>query len=111
MGNKVSRNFRVEEELYDRLPKRNKSKWIRDAIREKLERERLGETQSEIKNLSIQMKSLIEELHKIGVNINQIAHRANMDKAVSFHIDDKTTYSKLLRSLNQNAKTIISKLR
>lgn len=108
MANKVSRNFRVEQDLYDELPPSNKSRWIRQALREKLRREKLGDSYDTLQQLSDTAKRITDELHKIGVNINQLAHKANMDHAVTFTIENKSDYYRTLRELNQNAKSIIS---
>lgn len=102
---KVQRKFFAEDELYKKIPLPNRSGWIRDAIRQKLA------TDSNItKDTNQELHNLNHELRKIGVNINQMARNANQGRPVTFKIEDKGSYSKLLRTINSQLNSILRKL-
>lgn len=97
--------MKMEDSLYYSIPLPNRSRWIRNAIRQKLVSDS-GVT----KEMSLALHRLNSELHKVGVNVNQIARNSNQGKPVSFKIEDKGVYSKLLRTINSQLKSILIKI-
>jgi hypothetical protein len=66
------RKFRMEEDLYQSIPGPNKSGWVREAISQRLQGEK-GLTSDYTKEI----KEIKKELRAIGININQLAKKAN----------------------------------
>ncbi|PZP58553.1 MAG: hypothetical protein DI604_33375 [Delftia acidovorans] len=57
------------------------------------------------KTNNIEHVKLLNELHKIGVNLNQIAHRANKGEALSNLVDDFLDNFKAFKTLRKGQYT------
>lgn len=85
------RQFRMEDSLFESIPGPNKSGWVREAISQRLQGDK-GLTSDYTKEI----KELRNELRSIGININQLAKKANQGLPVTLSDSEK---NKLLEQI------------
>ena len=85
------RQFRMEDSLFESIPSPNKSGWVREAISQRLQGDK-GLTSDYTKEI----KELRNELRSIGININQLAKKANQGLPVTLSDSEK---NKLLEQI------------
>lgn len=78
------RQFRMEDSLFESIPGPNKSGWVREAISQRLQGEK-GLTSDYTKEI----KKIRNELRAIGININQLAKKANQGLPVTLSESEK----------------------
>lgn len=74
------RFIRMPEDLWPKVPASNKSKWIRDAIRQRLSRDINNVTDEDMNSL----RNSTEQLRKVGINLSQgvrLLHSENGDES------------------------------
>ena len=78
------RQFRMEDSLFESIPGPNKSGWVREAISQRLQGEK-GLTSDYTKEI----KKIRNELRAIGININQLAKKANQGLPITLSESEK----------------------
>ncbi|WP_088164183.1 plasmid mobilization relaxosome protein MobC [Delftia sp. K82] len=96
-------HIRVDEDEFNKLEEQAKLKRTSTA---KYCRDSLLYGNSQIaKTNNIEHVKLLNELHKIGVNLNQLAHRANKGEALANLVDDFLDNFKAFKSLKKGQYT------
>lgn len=99
------RDIKMPDELWNAIKAKNKSAWIREAIKMCLEKE-AGLTPKYVEELAIMNAQIIA----IGRNINQIARAANSGKSVSVDNALLKETGKKLREAQKEINAVRSKL-
>lgn len=95
-------HIRLDEDEFNKLEEQAKLKRTSTA---KYCRDTLLYGNSQIAKTNIDHVKLLNELHKIGVNLNQIAHRANKGEALSNLVDDFIDNFKAFKTLKKSQHT------
>ncbi|WP_313570388.1 plasmid mobilization protein [Comamonas terrigena] len=96
-------HIRLDEDEFTKLEEQAKLKRTSTA---KFCRDSLLYANNQIaKTNNIEHIKLLNELHKIGVNLNQLAHRANKGEALANLVDDFIDNFKAFKSLKKSQHT------
>ncbi|MDO9482338.1 MAG: plasmid mobilization relaxosome protein MobC [Hydrogenophaga sp.] len=96
-------HIRLDEDEFSKLEEQAKlkrtsvAKYCRDSLL-------YGNSQI-AKTNNIEHVKLLNELHKIGVNLNQLAHRANKGEALANLVDDFIDNFKAFKALKKSQRT------
>lgn len=96
------RKFRMPDTLYNSIPGPNKSAWVRKAIHQNLQDE-MGLT-SEYTDA---IKEIKNTLRGLGININQIAKKANQGVPVNLSDPEKDILLKAIMKADKHTLKIL----